>query len=712
MNAIMPQVQVLSEANIMKYLSTCLLALGTTLLLVPVESSAFQPAQDWPALPEVEGAVEVPAQEWPLRPGARTVRVKIHYPGGKRANVNKDTGIVLTLHNWGGVDCVGTANPRELADRLNVIALCVNYLQSGPKDSIEGPEPYDFGYLQSLDALRALYFAFNDLRTSGRPFAEGRIYCTGGSGGGNVTLMANKLAPRTFACIIDICGMNKLSDAIAYNLPGSELNARYARNPKSPNYLSLDHQEMRYLGNPDHLDIMKRLGPTAKVVVVHGIHDKVCPFPDAQEMVAWMRRAGLDLDARPVTQNDVASKIFTSTGHGLGDRTKIVFEVAGKYLEPGGKSALVRKGETDFERKEDLRYRTSNGAFVISYAKGYPVAHFEKAAPPIEYPDHTDVTHYRDRAGQAHPIKTTTDWEVRRRHIIDNMQRVMGPLPSPLQRVPLAIKVIEETRVGTLIRRKITYQSDADDRVPAYLFLPAERPAGKLPAMLCLHQTTRNGIDETAGIKGNPDLKYGLELAERGYVVIAPEYPSFGNHKFDFKAKTRYASGSMKAIWDNIRAVDVLETLPEVDAGRIGVIGHSLGGHNAMFTAVFEPRLQAIMSSCGFTTFRKDDMPSWTGPVYMPRIKTQFGNDAKKVPFDFQEIVASFAPRAFFASAAEKDDDFDVSGVRDVMAAARPIYQLHGTAANLAASYPPGKHAFPPDARKAAYEFLDRQLKR
>ncbi len=673
---------------------------------------AAQPADTWPALPAMDAAVEVPAQEWPLRPGARTVRVKVHYPGGKRANVNKDTGIMLTLHNWGGVDCVGTASPRELADRLNVIALCVNYLQSGPKDSIEGPEPYDFGYLQGLDALRALYFVFNDLKASRQPFAEGRIYCTGGSGGGNVTLMANKLAPRTFACIIDLCGMNKLSDAIAYNLPGSQLNARYSRDPKSPNYLTLDHQEMRYLGNPDHLDIMKRLGPTAKVVVVHGIDDNVCPFPDAQEMVAWMRRAGLDVDARPVTQNDVASKIFASTGHNLGDRTKIVFEVAGKYLEPGGKSALVRKGATDFERKEDLRYRTSNGTFVISYAKGYPIGRFEPAAAPIEYPDHTDVTHYRDRAGKQHPIKTAADWEVRRQHILDNMQRVMGPLPGPLQRVPLAIKVIEETRVGALIRRKITYQSDADDRVPAYLFLPAVRPAGKLPAMLCLHQTTRNGIDETAGIQGNPDLKYGLELAERGYVVLAPEYPSFGNHRFDFKAKTRYVSGSMKAIWDNVRAIDVLETVPEVDAGRIGVIGHSLGGHNAMFTAVFEPRLKVIVSSCGFTTFRKDDMPSWTGPVYMPRITTQFGNDAKKVPFDFQEVVASFAPRPFFASAAEKDDDFDVSGVRDVMAVARPTYQLHGAAANLAAYYPPGKHAFPPDARKAAYEFLDRHLKR
>ena len=339
------------------------------------------------------------------------------------------------------------------------------------------------------------------------------------------------------------------------------------------------------------------------------------------------------------------------------------------------------------------------------------------ALPVIEYPDHTDLSHYRDREGRQHPIKSAADWQIRRGHIITNIERVMGPLPGPRRRVPLDVKILEEKRVGALIRRKITYQSDPDDRVPAYVFLPAKETGGlrptarQLPAILCLHQTTKFGKDEPAGVRGDSELKYALELAERGYIAIVPDYPSLGEHKFDFKAKTAYASGSMKAIWDNIRAIDVLETLPEVDTKRIGVIGHSLGGHNGMFTAVFEPRIKVIVSSCGFTTFRKDDMPSWTGPRYMPRITSQFGNDAKKVPFDFQEIVASFAPRPFLACAAEKDHDFDVSGVRDVMAAARPIYKLHSAEDRLAAYYPPGKHAFPADARKTAYAFLDRFLK-
>ena len=177
-------------------------------------------------------------------------------------------------------------------------------------------------------------------------------------------------------------------------------------------------------------------------------------------------------------------------------------------------------------------------------------------------------------------------------------------------------------------------------------------------------------------------------------------------------AKSAYASGSLKAVWDNVRAIDLLESLPEVDSKRIGVIGHSLGGHNAIFTAFHDRRIQAVVSNCGFTTFQKDDVPSWSGPTYMPRIKTVFGNDAKQVPFDFQELIAGLAPRAFLAIAAEKDDDFDASGVRDVMTAAGTIYKLYGANDKLEASYPKAKHSFPPDARATAYEFLEKHLKK
>jgi dienelactone hydrolase len=290
------------------------------------------------------------------------------------------------------------------------------------------------------------------------------------------------------------------------------------------------------------------------------------------------------------------------------------------------------------------------------------------------------------------------------------MQLVMGELPSPNQRAPLDLQVHAQLPGGAIVRRNISYQSEPGKRVPAYLFVPPLEPGAKVAAVLCLHQTTKLGKGEPAGLGGNPNLHYALHLAQRGFVTLAPDYPSFGEHKWDFDAHPEYKSGTMKAIWDNIRAVDLLQSLSEVDPERIGVIGHSLGGHNAMFTAAFEPRLKVIVSSCGFTSFKKDDLPSWTGKVYMPRIAKVYGNDAAKVPFDFPEIVASFAPRPFLACAANHDDDFDVSGVRDCLASARPIYALYGKAEHVAGYYPDSKHDFPVDARKVAYEFLERHL--
>jgi dienelactone hydrolase len=301
----------------------------------------------------------------------------------------------------------------------------------------------------------------------------------------------------------------------------------------------------------------------------------------------------------------------------------------------------------------------------------------------------------------------------------------MGPLPGPNFRVPLEVKVLEEVRLDGpghgpghgLLRRKLTYQSDPDDRVPAYLFLPAEsvakkEPAARRPAVLCLHQTTSVGKDEPAGLRGNAEMRYALELAQRGYVTLAPDYPSLGEHTYDFDPRHGYVSGSMKAVWDNIRAVDLLASLPEVDAERIGCLGHSLGGHSAMFTAAFDQRLKAVVSSCGFTRFHKDDVPSWTGPRYMPRIASVYLNDPDRLPFDFTEIVASFAPRAFLACAAQRDDDFDVSGVRDAIASAATVYKLHDRPERLRALYPDSGHAFPKDARQAAYEFFDIMLKK
>jgi dienelactone hydrolase len=334
-------------------------------------------------------------------------------------------------------------------------------------------------------------------------------------------------------------------------------------------------------------------------------------------------------------------------------------------------------------------------------------------AVPI-YPEHLNLAYYLDADGKKHDIKIAADWEIRRRHVLANMQRVMGPLPDRSKLAPLELQELETVKVGDVSRRKIEYVTEPGYRLRAILFIPAAAPSGTTPAVLCLHQTIKIGKEEPAGLGGNPNLHYALHLAQRGYVTLAPDYPSFGEREYDFDAKHGYVSGTMKAIWDNMRAIDLLESLEQVDAQRIGCIGHSLGGHNTMFTAVFDTRIKALVSNCGFTRFHKyydGKLAGWTSARYMPRIASVYDNNPDKVPFDFTEIVAAFAPRAFLASSPIRDSNFEFSGVRDTIAAARPIYELYGKPDNLQANYPDSEHDFPADAREVAYSFLDRHLK-
>ncbi|MBA3483894.1 MAG: alpha/beta fold hydrolase [Pirellulales bacterium] len=334
----------------------------------------------------------------------------------------------------------------------------------------------------------------------------------------------------------------------------------------------------------------------------------------------------------------------------------------------------------------------------------------EGAAATPSYSEHQDLSYYLTEDGEKAPIDSPADWQLRRRHIIEHVESVMGRFPRPGTPIPLEMEVLEEKEFDLFIRRKIAYHTDSSAaRVTAWLFIPTAIAEARRPAMLCLHQTVQIGKDEAAGLGGNPHLDFAAEMAERGYVALAPDYPSFGEYPYEFD-RDDYVSGSMKAVYDNSRAVDLLQSLPEVHADRIGCIGHSLGGHNAIFTALFEPRLKAIVSCCGFTQFPNyydGDLRGWTTPRYMPRIASKYGSDPKRVPFDFTELVAALAPRPFLAVAPLEDSNFDNAGVRVVMEAAEPIYRLHNQSKHLVADYPLGGHDFPDDSRRRAYQFLD-----
>jgi hypothetical protein len=334
--------------------------------------------ESWPALPDTNGSALIPVQEWPYQPGPRTARAYIRYPNKQRTAITADTGLMLSLHNWGGTDHLNAPDPQTLADRYNLVVISVDYVQSGKYDPQTQP-PYDHGLYQALDALRALYWVWNELRAANTPLADDRIYTTGGSGGGNVSLMANKLAPRTFALVVDISGMAKLNDDIAYGLHGgSLLNAGYSRDPESERYLSPDAQAIRDNGHAQHLTRMRALGNSAKVVVVHGAEDTACPTADVHAMLEAYKTAGIDHDAHIIDTARIDGDPYKNTGHSIGDRTRILIDVADTYLDPHAPTCARRKGPTDFERKDDVvQYPGQDGTYIVSYTDGHPTLTYQ-----------------------------------------------------------------------------------------------------------------------------------------------------------------------------------------------------------------------------------------------------------------------------------------------------------------------------------------------
>ena len=323
--------------------------------------------------------------------------------------------------------------------------------------------------------------------------------------------------------------------------------------------------------------------------------------------------------------------------------------------------------------------------------------------------DRNQLLVYRDRHGVPQPVKSTRDWEKRRAEIIRGMESVMGHVPGREKHCPLDVKIMQESDAGSYVRRLITYASEPGSRVPAWLLIPKRALAGgeRCPAALCLHPTGPGD-----------DPIYARELAERGYVTLTPNYPWLGDYKPDLKA-LGWQSGTMKAIWDNRRGLDFLDSLPYVKRGKYAAIGHSLGGHNSMYTAVFDPRIRVIVSSCGFDSYLDyfagnpkmwQRGQGWCQDRYMPKLADYAGH-LEDIPFDFHEMIGALAPRAVFISAPLQDSNFKWESVDRVVAAASQVYRLYGKPENLGLAHPDCPHNFPEATRQAAYHFLGEQLK-
>lgn len=345
---------------------------------------------------------------------------------------------------------------------------------------------------------------------------------------------------------------------------------------------------------------------------------------------------------------------------------------------------------------------------------------------------------YLHEAG-GKPFTTAREWNARRDSIKGLLSEFLGKPPK--SKPPLEPKILAETSLDSHIQRKLSYQTEPGERVPAYLLIP-KNLRRRAPVVLCPHQTTTpltSGMRDPIGLNGEPTLHTALHLVQRGYVTFTWDALCFGERhnpalghygdSIPFYQKHPQWSLLSKMIWDMSRGIDYLESLDFVDSSRIGCVGHSHGGVTTLFGMALDDRIKVGASSCGFDTFRIDGNTwRWSrATALIPRLgfyisspyinmdqyRAMPDSETINTPFDVHQLLALIAPRPLFLSTSDEDFVFPNAGwsVRQSLQRVEPVYKLLNAGERLSTYFFSGGHNFPSEASGKAYGWLDRWLK-
>jgi hypothetical protein len=296
-------------------------------------------------------------------------------------------------------------------------------------------------------------------------------------------------------------------------------------------------------------------------------------------------------------------------------------------------------------------------------------------------------------------------WPKRRKEILETWQKVIGPMPD---RVPLKPQVLSTESLDDHTRLLVRYQNDANSTNDAYILLP-KAVSGPRPGVVVLHQTSKTNLRDPVGLDGRESMHIALHLVRRGYVSVAPR-----NYLWSVEGKTYqqaaesvlsqppWKTGMAKMTFDAMRAVDLLLEQPNVDPERIGAIGHSLGGKEALYLSAFDDRVKASVSCEGGVGI---GFSNWDAAWYL-------GKHVKAPEFkhDHHELIALIAPRALLIIGGESDD-----GAKSwpYVAANLPLWKMLDAEDRLGLLRHTHGHDMPPAGpeRERVYAWLDHWLR-
>ncbi|MGV3754220.1 MAG: dienelactone hydrolase family protein [Verrucomicrobiota bacterium] len=309
-------------------------------------------------------------------------------------------------------------------------------------------------------------------------------------------------------------------------------------------------------------------------------------------------------------------------------------------------------------------------------------------------------------------VKTAADWPKRRAELLAKWQEVMGPWPEVLANPKL--EILSTTNREDFIQHKVKVQYGATQFHDGYLLVPQGK--GKFPAVLVPFYEPETSV----GLAGKPLRDFARQLTKRGFVTLSIGSPGGSAYEPDV-AGAKCQPLSYHA-YVSANCANALANLPQVDAKRIGVMGHSYGGKWAMFSACLNEKFVcAVWSDPGIAFDETRTSVNYWEPWYLGKeagVTRKRGLPTKENPrtgaykvmveqgMDLPEFQALMAPRPFFVSGGS--EDFPARWV----ALNHPIsvYKLLGLENRVGMSNRP-KHDPTEESNELIYRFFEHFLK-
>jgi dienelactone hydrolase len=323
---------------------------------------------------------------------------------------------------------------------------------------------------------------------------------------------------------------------------------------------------------------------------------------------------------------------------------------------------------------------------------------------PVEWTRKRYESMPRKLAFKAANRKQAEAWQ---KKLHAKLVELVGGFPS--ERTPLSPQTLEVKDYPNYRREKFVITTRPGVALLGYLLTPKQR-SGPYAPMICLPGHGR-GVDDIVGIdaegrdrtnKDGYQHDFAIQAVEHGMAAVALEQMAFGCRR-GVEARNRNLGNSSCQptagaamlfgetmvgwrVWDVMRAVDWIETRPELDAKRVGCMGISGGGTVTVFASALEPRIKLAFVSGYLNTFR-DSILSLSHCIdnYVPGI-LQWA--------EMYDVAGLIAPRPLFIESGEKDRIFPIAASIESYQKVKQIYEVFGAGDRVQQEVFPAEHLF------------------